>query len=288
MQVEQEYLAHRSLVVRLAYDITGSWADAEDVAQQTWLRWQSVDTEVENPRAYLARIASRLALDVVAARERMGYPGPFLPEPVPTGPGADAAVEQAQEVEVALMVVLGTLSPLERAAFLLHDVFGFSHAEVADMLGRQEAAVRQLASRARRRIRERPDAVASDLDVAELRDLSDRFLGAARNGDLAALQEFLTEDVVFVGDGGGVASTTRRPVHGVDPVARLLVGLMTKYGSRMELEVVQANHRPALAMYLGGELDTLTWLIVREGRIARVLVVRNPHKLGLWGAAAGG
>lgn len=279
MSRDDDYLTHRPLVVRLAYDITGSWTDAEDVAQQAWVRWQGVHGEVRHPRAYLARIATTLALDAVARREQVGYPGPFLPEPVLTGPGADELVETADEVEIALMVVLGALSPLERAAFLLHDVFAFTHEEVADMLGRQPAAVRQLASRARRRVQERDCQSPPEVDGPELQGLAEHFLAAARHGDVDTLRAFLTDDVVFVGDGGGKVRAVRRPVEGADKVARLLAGLATSLGATSRFEVVEANHRLALAFYEGDVLDQVVWLLMRDGRIHRAYAVRNPDKL---------
>lgn len=276
---DTDYLTHRPLVLRLAYDITGSWADAEDVAQQTWVRWQGVGGEVRNPRAYLARIATTLALDAVAARREVGYPGPFLPEPVPTGHGADEVLELAQEVEIALMVVLGSLSPLERAAFLLHDVFAFTHEEVAEMLGRRPPAVRQLASRARRRVQARDGQAGPAVDAAELAQLTQRFLAAAQHGDLEALQTLLTEDVVFVGDGGGKVRSALRPVEGGEKVARLLVGLVATLGVGSRFEVAQVNHRPAVVFYDGELLDQVVWLVPRGDRVAQILVVRNPDKL---------
>ncbi len=278
MADDAAYLEHRGLVVRIAYDITGSWADAEDVAQQTYVRWRGVTTEVEHPRAYLARIATNLALDAVARRDTVGYPGTFLPEPVATGPGSDESLAVAAEVEVALMVVLGTLSPLERAAFLLHDVFGFSHAEVAEMLGRQPAAVRQLAARSRNHVEaRRPDP--APVDEADLRVLTGRFLYAARQGDVAELASYLTADAVFIGDGGGKRTTALRPVRGAEKVARLLVALATNLTPQTRIEMVEANHRPALAIYLDEELDQVLWLVLRDGRIDQLLAVRNPDKL---------
>ncbi len=235
---DEEYGRHRGLVIRVAYDVTGSWVDAEDIAQQTYARWRNAHQPVHNLRAYLARIAINLALDAVARREKVGYPGPFLPEPVATGPGTTDALDGAAEVEAALMVVLGTLSPLERADFLLYDVFSFTHAEIGVMLDREPAAIRQLASRARSHVAaRRPDPAR--IDRTELVALTERFLAAARTGDLAGLTAHLTDGLV----------------------------------------PIEANHRPAIAIFDGDTLDQVLWLVFRDGRIAQALSVRNPDKL---------
>lgn len=290
MADDAPFLRHRPLVVRLAYDITGSWADAEDVAQQAYLRWRGVTADVANPRAYLARIATNLALDAVTRPRRVDYVGPYLPEPVPTGPGADAALEVAAEVEVALMVVLESLSPLERAAFLLHDVFDFSHAEVARMLDREPAAVRQLTSRARRHVQARrpdpgPVADKAVADQAALASLTETFLQAAREGDLETLQRQLCADAVFIGDGGGRRPSALRPVSGAEKVARLLVGLGRNLGDYSRLEIVEANRRLALVFWAGDEIDTVVWLVLSGGLVSQILAVRNPDKLVALAAA---
>lgn len=273
----EAFIAHRGLVVRLAYDITGSWADAEDVASQVYLSWQAVDSEVTNHRAYLARMATHRALDVVSARDRVGYVGPWLPEPVLTAPGSDDAIELADEVEIALMVVLGALSPLERAAFLLHDVFAFTHVEVADMLGRDPAAVRQLASRARSHLEQR--RTPREVTPGELSSLVATFLKAAQLGDLDALKNLLTDDVVFIGDGGGRVSTARRPVVGADNVGRFFIGVATKLDDTVRFQPVVANRRLGLAVWFGGALDQVLWLLLEDDRICQLLGVRNPEKL---------
>lgn len=274
-----DYLRHRPLVMRIAYDITGSWSDAEDVAQQTYLRWVGA-AGVRNPRAYLARISTNLALDAVARRERQGYPGPFLPEPLATGPGSDQAMALTAEVEVALMVVLGTLTPLERAAFLLHDVFAFSHQEIADMLDRQPAAVRQLVHRARSHIAaRRPEPEPPPMAADEVEQLLVRFLAAANQGDVEALTAYLCSDVVYIGDGGGKRASALRPVHGAERVARLLAGLAGKVTAHTRIRPVEANRRFALAVYEGEVLDLVLWLIPRDGAIGAAYAVRNPDKL---------
>ncbi len=278
MSVDEEYARHRGLVIRVAYDVTGSWVDAEDIAQQTYVRWRNAHQPVHNARAYLARIAINLALDTVARREKVGYPGPFLPEPVATGQGTTDALDDAAEVEAALMVVLGTLSPLERAAFLLHDVFSFTHAEIGVMLDREPAAIRQLTSRARSHVAaRRPDP--SRIDRTELVALTERFLAAARTGDLAGLTAHLTDDVVFIADGGGRRAAAMRPVRGGDKVGRLLLGLAKKVTDTWRLVPIEVNHRLAIAIFDGDTLDQVLWFVFRDGRIAQALSVRNPDKL---------
>lgn len=282
MNPDEVFTQHRGLMLRLAYDITGSWSDAEDVTQQAWERWHRADVVPDQPRAYLARIATNLALDAVRRRESTGYPGVWLPEPVATGLAADEELALAGEVEIALMVVLGNLSPLERAAFLLHDVFSFSHQEVADMLGREPAAVRQLASRARRHIEQRrPVDPAAAIDARELARFTDAFIAAARQGDLDTLEQMLTADVVMVGDGGGKRPAARRPIIGPDKVARFCVGIARQVVEGTELVSVEANHRPALAFYRHGKLDTLMWFLWRDRRVTMGLSVGNPDKLAL-------
>lgn len=278
MSRDDDYLAHRALLVRLGYDITGSWADAEDVAQQAYVRFRSVATEVADARAYLARIATNLALDVVARRPP--YVGPDLPEPIPTGPGADEAVAQAAEVEIALMVVLRSLTAVERAVFLLHDVFAFDHAEIARMLDREPASVRQTNVRARKHVEaRRPLSVVSDEVLGRL---TETFLAAAQRGDVDALTAMLTDDVVFVGDGGGRVSTARRPVIGAEKVARLLVGLVRNLDEASQVEPVRANGRLAVRIWQGDQLDQVSWLLTSEdGRVAQILIVRNPDKLAV-------
>lgn len=275
---DDAFVTHRSLVMRLAYDITGSWADAEDVASHVYLSWRAVDRHVTNPRAYLARMATHRALDVIATRDRIGYTGPWLPEPVLTSPAADEAVALADEVEIALMVVLGSLSPLERAAFLLHDVFAFSHAEVAEMLGREPAAVRQLASRARGHIANRRPH--REVAPAELSELVDNFLLAARTGDLDYLTAQLTSDVVFIGDGGGRVASTLRPVLGPDKVARFFIGVAKRLDDTVRFEPVVLNRQLGFAVWVGDVLDQVLWLLFEDRRISRLLSVRNPDKLG--------
>ncbi|WP_258275675.1 sigma-70 family RNA polymerase sigma factor [Agrococcus sp. HG114] len=267
--------AHRGLAVRLAYDITGSWADAEEIAQDAMLRVLQADA-VRDERALLARVTTNLAIDRVR-RSRVDYVGPWLPEPIATGPGADAAVADAEEVELALMVALESLSPIERAALLLHDVFDFSFDEVAEMLGRSTAAVRQAASRARAHAQaRRPRFAHTDADA---RALVERFAAAALRGDVDGLVAMLAEDATLVSDGGGKVSAARRPVVGAERVARFLAGLSEQFAGRVDVVPLVLNRATALGVLVDGELDHVHWAGIEGGRITELRIVRNPDKL---------
>ena len=268
---------HRRLAVRIAYGITGSWADAEEIAQEAMLRVLQAD-DVRDERALLARVATNLSLDRLRRRARVEYVGPWLPEPVATGPGADEAVARAEEVELALMIVLQSLSPVERATLLLHDVFGFSHEEVAQMLGRTPAAVRQSARRARAAAAaRRPRFAHTDADA---RALIERFTAAVMEGDVERLVSLLTADATLVTDGGGKVSAALRPVQGADAVARFLVGLASKFAGRVAVAPLELNHATAIGVLLDGQLDQVQWLGTEEGRISAIRILRNPDKLG--------
>jgi RNA polymerase sigma factor (sigma-70 family) len=206
---------HRGLLVSVAYRVLGSVTDAEDAVQEAWLRWSNVDhSRIADPKAFLVRVTTRLAIDRLrrAKARRESYVGPWLPEPILTrqDPAEDAAM--AESVSMAMLVVLETLSPLERAVFVLREAFGMPHAEIADVLGRKEEAVRQLARRAREHVRER--RTRFDADRAEQRRVTERFLEAAEGGDFEALMEVLSPGVTLVADGGGRALAPRRPVRG--------------------------------------------------------------------------
>src|SRR5215203_301773 len=220
---------HRGLLISVAYRVLGSVTDAEDAVQEAWLRWSGVDhSGVDNPRAFLVRVTTRLAIDRLrrAKARRESYVGPWLPEPILTrqDPAEDAAM--AESVSMAMLVVLETLSPLERAVFVLREAFGLPYAEIADVLGRKEEAVRQLARRARDHIRERRTRFKAD--QTEQRRVTERFLEATVSGDLATLMEVLSPGVTLVADGGGRALAPRRPVRGAEKVARFLVTVSTE------------------------------------------------------------
>ncbi|MFC7308024.1 RNA polymerase sigma-70 factor [Streptomyces monticola] len=276
---------HRPVLMGVAYRMLGRVADAEDIVQEAWLRWSaSGREEVREPRAYLVRITTRLAIDRLrqVQSRREAYVGPWLPEPLETdfGPTAPDTAEQAvlaDSVSMAVLVVLESLSPLERAVFVLREAFGFPFAEIAATLERSEAAVRQLAGRARKHVDEgRP---RFDVDPVERRDLTERFLAAAANGDLDSLMAVLAPDVRLVGDSGGKSRAPLRVLETADKVGRFLFGVAQKPIPDVEFRFVEVNGGPAVLTLSGGKPDNVLQLDVVDGRIERVYIVRNPDKL---------
>ncbi|MGW4151302.1 RNA polymerase sigma-70 factor [Streptomyces albogriseolus] len=276
---------HRPVLMGVAYRMLGRVADAEDVVQDAWLRWSGGDwTAVREPRGFLVRITTRLAVDRLRQIKARGetYVGPWLPEPYATDFGdtvtdtAERAV-LADSVSLAVLVVLETLSPLERAVFVLREAFGYPYADIAAMLDRGEAAVRQLAARARRHVDERRPRY--DVDPARRRDLTERFLDAAAGGDLAGLMELLAPDVRLVGDSGGKARAPLRVLDGADHVGRFFVGVAVKGLPDASVRVVELNGGPALLVLSGGKPDTVVQIDADGDRIRTVYVVRNPDKL---------
>ncbi len=286
---DQEFTAHRPLLFSIAYEILGSVGDAEDVLQDSYLRWRTVDfAEIDNPRAYLAQIVTRQAMTALrsAARRRETYVGPWLPEPL----AADGQEETegirhvltGEAVTTAMLLILETLTPLQRAVFVLREVFEFGYAEIAAAVGRSESAVRQLNQRARDHVRARRESVYGAIAVpADAASVAERFSIAAATGNVQSLMDVLAPDVVFLADGGGIVSAARSPVLGPDRVARLLIGLMSK-GRRMgELGVRFGvyNAMPAVAATIDGVLDQVTCIEVRGGLVTAVYCIRNPEKL---------
>jgi RNA polymerase sigma-70 factor (TIGR02957 family) len=289
---------YRRLLFGVAYQMLGSVADAEDTVQDAWLRWSAADrSEVTDPRAYLVQVTTRLALDRLrsAQSRRESYVGPWLPEPLltappvasgPPAPSPDEAAELGEQVSLALLVVLETLSPVERAVFVLREVFGVSAAEVGDILGRSEPAVRQLAHRAREHVEARRPRF--DTDRREQREVTERFLAAAAGGDVDSLLAALAPDVVLITDGGGRAKAARRPITGADKVARFLVGIAQQGADipGLRMEVAEVNGWPAIVGWSGVEPFGAISLALTDGRIEQVLVVVNPAKLAGLGPAA--
>jgi len=276
----EAFVAHRSLLFTVAYEMLGSAADAEDVLQETWLRWAGVDHEaVENPRAYLVRITTRQALTRLRAlgRRKESYVGSWLPEPLLTAPDVADDVELADSVSMAMMLVLETLTPTERAVFVLREVFDVGYDEIAEAVSKSAAAVRQIAHRAREHVAaRRPREVVSP---AETRDALRAFQRAAETGDLQRLLDILAPEVVFLGDGGGLKQAVPRPVVGAGKVARMLVSGLGRVPATATLAPAQVNGYPALILRIDGEIDTVIGLRFDEGLITGLYAVRNPDKL---------
>jgi RNA polymerase sigma-70 factor (TIGR02957 family) len=285
---------HRDLLSAVAYRVLGSVTDAEDVVQEAWLRWTNARiSEVADPRAFLVRVTTRLAIDrlrrVKARRE--SYVGPWLPEPLLTGGDVAEDVALAESVSMAMLVVLETLSPLERAVFVLREAFGMPYSEIADVLGRKEETVRQLARRARDHVRERRSRF--DTDQTTQRRVTERFLEATTSGELDALMEILAPGVTLVADGGGRALAPRRPLHGSEEVARFLLAIATE--SQMDrflrsigtepprdvrIRLAQVNAGPGILVTSEGKPITALVLDVADGVVHTIHLVANPEKLG--------
>ncbi|MGR4881492.1 RNA polymerase sigma-70 factor [Streptomyces sp. LARHCF249] len=274
------FVAHRNLLFTVAYEMLGSAADAEDVLQETWLRWVGVDLDqVRDHRAYLVRITTRQSLNRLRAmtRRKESYVGPWLPEPLLTAPDVAQDVELAESVSMALMLVLETLSPTERAVFVLREVFDLGYDEIAAAVDKSPAAVRQIAHRARRHVdARRPREVASP---AETRAALESFQRALATGDLQGLLDVLAPEVVLLSDGGGIKQAARRPVSGADKVARFMVGGLGKNERPLTVGLTAVNGSPALVVHLDGELDGIMAIRVEAARITGLYYVRNPHKL---------
>ena len=275
----EAFLAHRNLLFTVAYEMLGSAADAEDVLQETWLRWVGVDLDtVQNQRAYLVRITTRQALDRLRTlrRRKESYVGPWLPEPLLTAPDVAEDVELADSVSMAMLLVLETLTPTERAVFVLREVFDLAYDEIAEAVDKSPAAVRQIAHRARAHVAaRRPRGVVSP---AQTRDALQALQRAADTGDLQGLLDVLAPDVVFLGDGGGVKQAALRPIVGADRVARLAAKL-GRVAAAVSLQPVQVNGYPALIMRLNGEVDGVLAVRIEGGLVTGLYYVRNPEKL---------
>ncbi|MFC8346992.1 RNA polymerase sigma-70 factor [Streptomyces sp. NPDC057280] len=276
---------HRPVLLGVAYRMLGRVADAEDVVQEAWLRWAGADRDdVREPRGYLVRITTRLAIDrlrQIKARQE-AYVGPWLPEPYATDFGdvvpdtAERAV-LADSVSLAVLVVMESLSPLERAVFVLREAFGYPYADIAAMLEREEPAVRQLAGRARKHVEERRPRY--EVDPVQRRDLTARFLAAAAEGDLEGLMSMLAPDVRLVGDSGGKSRAPLRVLETADHVGRFVVGAARKGVTDLTWHFVEVNGGPAVLMLSGGKPDSVFQVDIADGRIQSVYIVRNPDKL---------
>jgi len=279
--------AHRGLMFAMAYRMLGSVADAEDAIQDAWLRWTAVPrSDIAEPRAYLVRIITNTALNRLrsARARRESYVGPWLPEPVLTDASPDAAerAELAESVSVAMLVVLESLAPEERAAFVLREVFGFAPAEIGEALGRSDAAVRQLVHRAREHVRARRPRF--DVDKGQQREVTERFLAAATGGDLDQLMEVLAPEVRLTGDGGGIARAPLRPIVGAAKVVRFIAAIsgrpyMGIEISGMAIDIAEINGSPGVVVSAAGRVITTMTAVVADGRITEIQLIANPDKL---------
>ncbi|WP_278262721.1 RNA polymerase sigma-70 factor [Nocardia sp. AG03] len=276
----ESFLTHRNLLFTVAYEMLGSAADAEDVLQETWLRWMKVDLDqIEDQRAYLVRITTRQALNRLRTikSRRESYVGPWLPEPLLTAPDAAHDVELAESMSMALMVVLETLSPTERAVFVLREAFGIGYNEIAAAVGKSPAAVHQIAHRARRHVEARhPRRVVTP---TQTRAVLDAFQRALENHDLRRLLDVLAPDVVAISDGGGVKQAALRPITGAERVIRFFFGGLAKTTAALTIHPTTVNGNPALAFHLDGELDGVMAARVDDNHITGLYFVRNPEKL---------
>ncbi len=273
------FTAHRGLLFTVAYEMLGSAADADDVVQETWLRWADADrAAVRDPRAYLVRIVTRQALNRLRtlARRREDYVGEWLPEPLLTSPDVADDVELAESVSMAVLTVLETLGPTERAVLVLHEVFAVPYDEIAEAVGRTAAAVRQIAHRAREHVAaRRPRTVVSR---AEQQRVVDRFLAALAGGDVQELMDVLAPDVVVVADSGGLAPAALRPLTGHLRVARALARF-ADLAPGVGITTPLVNGTVGVRIDAGGAFDTAITFAVEDGRISRMYAMRNPHKL---------
>jgi len=277
---DDPFSVHRGLLFTVAYEMLGSAADADDVVQETWLRWAEVDrSTVLDPRAYLVRIVTRQALNRLRtlSRRREDYVGEWLPEPLLTSPDVAEDVELAESVSIAMLTVLETLGPTERAVLVLHEVFDVPFGEIAEAVGKSTAAVRQIAHRAREHVAARRPRMA--VSRSEQQRVVDRFLAAVTGGDVQGLMDVLAPDVVVVADGGGLARAALRPVVGARRVA-LALSHFPQLVPDVEITTLLVNGAVAARIDPGGEFDTAITFVVEDGRITRIYAMRNPHKLG--------
>jgi RNA polymerase sigma-70 factor (ECF subfamily) len=287
----QTFERHRPLLFSIAYRMLGSAMDAEDVVQEAYLRWHATEEEVRSPRAYLSTIATRLSIDRLrsAKAKREQYVGPWLPEPIATGDSSDVAEAPVLEesLSMAFLVLLESLTPVERAVFLLREVFDYDYAEISRIVGKTETNCRQIAHRTRQAVAARRPRFESSREQRET--MTRLFVEACAGGDMSGLLSLLSEDVIFYSDGGGKVVTARNPVYGPDRVARLMLGLARKRLPGSEIRLTQINGQPGIVGYSGDRPDSVFSLEVSGGRIRALRHVRNPDKLNAipWLGATG-
>ena len=281
---EDPFVAHRGLLFTVCYEMLGSATDAEDVVQDTWLRWEAIGGDaraaVRDPRAFLVRMVTRKALDRMRsnARRREEYFGEWLPEPLLTAPDVADDAELAESVSIAMLTVLETLTPTERAVFVLREVFDTPYGEIAEVVGKSAGAVRQIGHRAREHVAARRPRM--EVSRGEQQEVVERFLAAVTQGDMQGLLDVLAPDVVLVADGGGVVQAVVNPVMGAKRVANLLRPFNRLAPEAQILPVLLNGAAGARIVGTDDGYDTAISFVVEEGRISRIYAVRNPAKLG--------
>ncbi|MDQ4137989.1 MAG: RNA polymerase sigma factor SigJ [Actinomycetota bacterium] len=276
----REFETHRGALLGAAYRVLASMTAAEDVVQEAWLRWSSADrSAIRDPRSYLVRTVTRLSLNELRAhqRRREEYVGPWLPEPVSDLPPTDASAEVAESVSLAMLVVLESLSPLERAAFILREVFGEEFDDIAATLDRTPSAVRQLVHRAREHVAAR--SPRNTVDPATHRKVTEGVLAAMQGGSIEGLLILLSPDVVLTTDGGGKKQAALHPIRTPDKVLRFLLGILAKQTEPMEFRMLEVNGEPAIGAFTPSGLDTVATMRLDGGAISEIYMVRNPDKL---------
>lgn len=280
MSHDDAFVEYRSLLFTIAYEMLASATDAEDVLQESYIRWSRVDLlEVDDPRRYLAQIVTRQALNRLRTikRRRETYIGNWLPEPILTLPDVGGDSVLAEALSMAMLIVLESLTPDQRAVFVLGEVFGFRSVEIAAMTGRSDAAVRQMARRARDRVRDRRPRF--DPDVSEADNLVARFLRASQDGDLQTLMDTLAPDVVQMSDGGGKVIAAQRPIYGSEAVARFSIGVARTAGPGLRVEFARCNAMPAVLFWIGEVFEYATLFDIADDRVRGIYAIRNPDKL---------
>ena len=275
---DDPFLSHRGLLFTVAYEMLGSAADAEDVVQETWLRWATVDqSEVRDARAYMVRMVTRQALNRLrtVTRLREDYVGAWLPEPLLTSPDVAEDAELAVNISIAMLTVLETLGPAERAVFVLHEVFETPYDEIAEVVGKTPAAVRQIAHRAREHVAARRPRM--QVDRAQQEATLQRFMAAIASGDVQGLMEVLAPDVVLIADGGGFVPAARKPLTGAGTV----VAFLARVSGLSDFVATNAwfNGMPGARIDVGGDVTAVS-LVIADNRITRIYAIRNPNKLG--------
>jgi RNA polymerase sigma-70 factor (TIGR02957 family) len=274
---DDPFVTHRGLLFTVAYEMLGSAVDAEDVLQETWLRWADVEEEVRDPRAYLVRIVTRQALNRLrtVSRRREDYVGQWLPEPLLTSPDVAEDADFAESISIAMLTVLETLGPAERAVFVLHEVFETPYDEIAEVVGKTPAAVRQIAHRARQHVAARRPRMT--VDRAQQEVTFEKFMVAVTSGDVQGLMDVLAPDVVLIADGGGFVPAARKPLIGAERVLAFLARVADL--SDLVATTVSLNGMPGARFNVAGD-DTAVSLVIENDLITRIFAIRNPNKLG--------